>query len=65
VDAPGEAAIVIFTIRGQAHDPIPPTLDGVRTRVREGSRFRAGYGDSTAPTGCKVPKPASAKAPAH
>jgi hypothetical protein len=65
VDAPGEAAIVIFTIRGVAHDPIPPTLDGVRTRVREGSRFRAGYGDSTAPTGCKVPKPASAKAPAH
>lgn len=56
VDAPGEAAIVIFTIRGEAHDWIPATLEGVRTRVREGSRFRAGFSDSPGPSGCQAPK---------
>jgi len=41
VDAPGEAALMIFVIRGEPHDPIPPVIDGLRTRVRETSRFRA------------------------
>jgi hypothetical protein len=45
VDSPGEAALVIFLIRGAAHDAIPPVIDGVRTRVRESSRFRAGFGN--------------------
>ena len=45
VDSPGEAALVIFLIRGVAHDPIPPVIDGLRTRIRESSRFRAGFGD--------------------
>ena len=40
VDAPGEAALMIFVIRGEPHDPIPPVIDGLRTRVRETSRFR-------------------------
>ncbi len=44
-DAPGEAALVIFLIRGAAHDAIPPVIDGLRTRVRESSRFRAGFGN--------------------
>jgi hypothetical protein len=43
VDAPGEAALMIFLIRGVAHSPIPAVIDGLRTRVRESSRFRAGY----------------------
>lgn len=43
-DAPGEPALVIFLIRGEAHEPIPAVVDGVRTRVRESSRFRAGVG---------------------
>jgi hypothetical protein len=43
VDSPGEAALVIFLIRGVAHDAIPPVIDGLRTRVRESSRFRAGF----------------------
>ena len=51
-DAPGEAALMIFLIRGAPHDPIPPVIDGVRTRVRESSRFRAGFGDSPAPRPC-------------
>ncbi len=44
VDSPGEAALIIFLIRGIPHDPIPPVIDGLRTRVRESSRFRAGFG---------------------
>jgi hypothetical protein len=42
VDSPGEATFVIFLIRGVAHEVIPPVIDGLRTRVRESSRFRAG-----------------------
>ena len=44
VDSPGEASLIIFLIRGIPHDPIPPVIDGLRTRVRESSRFRAGFG---------------------
>src|SRR5436309_2322867 len=54
-DAPGEAALVIFLIRGVAHDAIPPVIDGLRTRVRESSRFRAGFGDAPANSGCSMP----------
>ncbi|GAC1662197.1 MAG: hypothetical protein NVS9B4_15570 [Candidatus Acidiferrum sp.] len=42
VDSPGEAALMIFIIRGVPHDPIPAVIDGLRTRVRESSRFVAG-----------------------
>jgi len=41
VDAPGEAALMIFLIRGAQHNAIPPVIDGLRTRVRESSRFKA------------------------
>jgi hypothetical protein len=41
VDAPGEAALMIFVIRGEPHGPVPPVIDGLRTRVRETGRFRA------------------------
>jgi hypothetical protein len=54
-DAPGEAALVIFLIRGVPHDPIPPVIDGLRTRVRESNRFRAGFGDAPAQRGCSMP----------
>ena len=54
-DAPGEAALMIFVIRGVAHDPIPPVIDGLRTRVRESSPFRAGFGDTPARHACAVP----------
>jgi hypothetical protein len=54
-DAPGEAALMIFLIRGVAHDPIPPVIDGVRTRVRESSPFRAGFGDAPKQRACSMP----------
>jgi hypothetical protein len=55
VDAPGEAALVLFLIRGEAHDAIPPVIDGLRTRIRESSRFRAGFGDAQPQRGCSIP----------
>jgi len=55
VDAPGEAALVLFLIRGAPHEPIPPVIDGLRTRVRESSRFRAGFGDAQPQRGCSLP----------
>jgi len=56
VDSPGEAALMIFLIRGAAHPPIPPLIDRMRTRLRESSRFRAGFGDAAHPQRpCSVP----------
>jgi hypothetical protein len=55
VDAPGEAALVLFLIRGAPHDPISPVIDGLRTRIRESSRFRAGFGDAQPQRGCSLP----------
>jgi hypothetical protein len=40
-DAPGEAALIVFVLKGVPRDPIPPVIDGLRTRVRETDRFRA------------------------
>jgi hypothetical protein len=42
-------------IRGVAHNPIPPVIDGLRTRVRESSRFRAGFSGAQAQRGCSLP----------
>lgn len=42
-DSPGEAAIVIYTIKGDTHPPIPAVIDGVRTKIVEGERFRASH----------------------
>jgi hypothetical protein len=55
VDSPGEAVLMIFTIRGVPQDPIPAVIDGVRTRVRESSRFRAGSAGSEVQRACKLP----------
>jgi hypothetical protein len=59
VDAPGEAALMIFVIRGAQHAAIPAVIDGLRTRVRESSRFRAGLWGNEPRRACRVP---SAKA---
>jgi hypothetical protein len=59
-DSPGEAALMIFVIRGVAHDPIPVVIDGLRTRVRESSRFTAGKRGEGPVRGCSVP---TAKSP--
>ena len=56
-DAPGEAALMIFLIRGVPHDPIPPVIEGLRTRIRESNRFRAGFGQIPAQRGCSPSAP--------
>jgi hypothetical protein len=55
LDSPGEAALMIFLVRGVAHNTIPPVFDDARTRVRESNRFRANYGAATSPRGCHLP----------
>ncbi|HKF40015.1 MAG TPA: hypothetical protein VKB21_02950 [Candidatus Acidoferrum sp.] len=62
VDSPGEAALMIFLIRGAAHPAIPPVIDGLRTRIRESTRFRAGLGSHPQQQAC-VPK--TTKSPTH
>jgi hypothetical protein len=56
-DSPGDAAVMIFVERGVPHAPIPATINGIRTRVRESSRFQAGFRDAQAGTAasCSVP----------
>ena len=54
-DSPGEAALMIYLIRGEKHATIPAVIDGLRTRVRETSRFTAGRHEEEAMPGCKVP----------
>jgi hypothetical protein len=61
LDSPGEGALMIYFIRGVAHDSIPPVIDGVRTRIREGSRFRAGLGGRSSQPACKIPPSKAAK----
>ena len=53
-DSSGEAALMIFLIRGAAHNAIPAVIDGVRTRVRESTRFRAGTDGLRPRAGCIV-----------
>jgi hypothetical protein len=49
-DNPAEAAIVIYMLTGMERPAIPATLEGVRTKIVEGDRFRAfGWGKETAP----------------
>jgi hypothetical protein len=55
LDSPGEAALMVFLVRGDAHDAIPPVIDGVRTRVRESSRFRAINGAAPFTRSCHLP----------
>jgi hypothetical protein len=60
-DAPGEAALMIFVVRGVPRATIPAVIDGVRTRIRESSRFTAGNRGNEAPSGCKVPQKSTAE----
>jgi hypothetical protein len=41
LDNPTEAAIAIYLLKGAAHPSIPPTIDGIRTRVFVSEQFKA------------------------
>jgi hypothetical protein len=50
IDNPAETAIVVYVISGMARAAIPQLLDGVRTQIIEGDRFRASaWGKETRP----------------
>jgi hypothetical protein len=54
VDAPGEAALLVYVKHGALTDAIPAELDGVRTRLRETGPFMAGKDDNAPAPSCKV-----------
>jgi hypothetical protein len=59
LDSPGDPALMIYVLKGKAHNAIPATIDGVRTRIKETSPFRANVSHplkSPAGAGCHVPK---------
>jgi hypothetical protein len=56
-DSPGEAALILFLIKGAQHDAIPQVIDGLRTRIRESERMRAGYRQERSQRGCSVNGP--------
>jgi hypothetical protein len=62
VDSPGEAALLIYYVRRVERGAIPQVIDGLRTRVREGGRFRADYGGAKRKPGCSVPRVKTAQA---
>jgi hypothetical protein len=56
-DAPGDSALMIFTVQGAKQAPIPDVIDGVRTRIRESTPFKAGLGGGKHKT-CSMPSAA-------
>jgi hypothetical protein len=56
VDSPGDAALLIYFIRGVERGAVPQVIDGLRTRIREGGRFRADYGGAKRKQSCSVPR---------
>ncbi len=55
VDSPGEAALLIYILRGAPQGNIPAEIDGLRTRVRETSPFTTGRRGNEPARSCKVP----------
>lgn len=52
-DNTAETALVIYVISGMPHPEIPAVIEGMRTKIIEGDRFRAfGWGHETRPSAC-------------
>lgn len=54
LDSPGEPALIFYTLRGKMHRPIPPDVEGVRTRFRETSPFLADTARAGTAHGCSA-----------
>ena len=49
-DNPNEPALVIYVEKGKLQSPLPAEIDGIRTKIVEGERFRAfDWGRETTP----------------
>jgi hypothetical protein len=56
-DNSAEPALVIYTITGVSRVAIPAVIDGMRTKIVEGDRFRAfGWGKETVKPACSLKK---------
>jgi hypothetical protein len=55
-DDPSEPAVIIFTDKNQLPPAVPAVIDGVRTRVVRGERFRAQGWNEKAPRACAAPR---------
>jgi selenophosphate synthetase-related protein len=64
LDAPGEAAIMVYVLKGQPHEFVPASYDGVRTRVKETTEFKAGVSLPHRTAACVLAKPAAKSAAA-
>ena len=54
-DNPAEPVVVIYVEPGKPHRPIPPQLNGVRTKVISTDRFRAyGWNEHGVQQACSV-----------
>jgi hypothetical protein len=53
-DHPGEPAIVVYLVRGESYDAIPSVIDGVRSQIRETSRFHIGSRHLSGVASCNV-----------
>ena len=43
LDSPGDPALILYVLKdNKLRNPIPPAIDGLRTRVKETTGFRAG-----------------------
>src|ERR1700677_2801482 len=65
LDSPGDPALMVYVLKGKAHQAIPASIDGVRTRIKETSPFRANVAHplkSPVAAGCHVPKNTQARA---
>jgi hypothetical protein len=59
-DGPGEPALVIYVEQGKLRSSIPAEIDGIRTKIVEGDRFRAfGWGHEKKPVACIKPQNSS------
>lgn len=57
LDSPGEAALIFYVLKGKTHNPIPAMIDGLRTRIKETTGFRAGLSGATPRHVCSAPAP--------
>lgn len=44
---------MIYVLAGKPHNPIPITIGGLRTRIKETTGFRAGFGRTAIGKGCQ------------
>jgi hypothetical protein len=63
LDSPTEAAVIIYVLKGQPHDFVATTLDGVRTRIKYTTPFKAGVSRPVKAAACSIPKTPSNVAP--